>query len=60
MADNCCDYLDDRVWKNGRIISCQTWDGESRYDLEESEEAQQQRIDEWHQFLEAEDDDGNE
>lgn len=55
-ADQCCEYLDNRIWKNGRLITCQTWDGESRYDVEESEEDKQKRIDEWHAFLEGSED----
>lgn len=55
MADTCCVYLNNRVWKNGRIISCVTWDGESKFQVEETEEERQQRINEWHQYLETED-----
>ena len=53
MADGCCEYLNNRVWKNKRIIKCETWDGETRYDHEESEEERQKRIDDWHKFLES-------
>ena len=53
MADTCCEYLNNRVWKNGRIITCVTWDGETKYDYEETEEERQKRIDEWHAFLES-------
>ena len=56
MADTCCQYLNNRIWKNGRAISCETWDGETKYEVEESEEDRQKRIDEWHKFLESEDD----
>jgi len=55
-ADECCEYLDNRVWKNGKIIACATWDGKTKYDLEESIEEQQRRIDEWHKFLEEDKD----
>lgn len=55
QADTCCEYLDNRVWKNGRIISCKTWDGQSRFDLEETEEEREKRINEWHKFLESDD-----
>ena len=55
MADTCCEYLNNRVWKNGRIITCVTWDGDTKYDYEESEEERQKRIDEWHKFLESDD-----
>jgi hypothetical protein len=55
MADTCCQYLDNRVWKNGRIISCETWDGETKYDVEETDEERQRRIDNWHSFLESDD-----
>ena len=55
MADVCCEYLNNRVWKNGRIITCSIWDGDTKYDVEESLEEQQRRISEWHQFLETDD-----
>ncbi len=55
MADRCCEYLDNRVWKNGRVISCKIWDGETKYDVEETEEERQKRIAEWHKFLESDD-----
>jgi len=55
MADTCCEYLNNRVWKNGRIITCVTWDGDTKYDYEESAEERQKRIDEWHKFLESDD-----
>lgn len=53
MADQCTQYLNNRVWKNGRVISCETWDGETKYEVEETEEEQQRRIQEWHKFLES-------
>jgi HIV Tat-specific factor 1 len=59
-ADNCCEYLNDRVWKNGRIITCETWDGKTKYDVEETEEERQTRLDEWHKFIEAEEEEENE
>lgn len=55
MADRCCEYLNNRVWKNGRIISCVTWNGKERFEQEETEEERQQRLDEWHRFLESDD-----
>lgn len=55
MADHCCDYLDNRVWTNGRVITCETWDGVTNYQVEETEEDKQKRIDEWHNFLESDD-----
>ena len=55
MADACCEYLNNRVWKNGRIITCETWDGETKYDKEEDEEEQQRRLSEWHKYLESDD-----
>ena len=56
MADDCCEYLNNRVWKNGRIITCETWDGQTKYHIEESSEEYQRRINEWYQFLENDDD----
>jgi len=55
MADTCCEYLNNRVWKNGRVITCETWDGDTKYDYEETEEERQKRIDDWHKFLESDD-----
>ena len=52
-ADECCENLHNRVWKNGRIITCNTWDGKTKYDLEEDEEAQKRRLEEWHKYLES-------
>lgn len=52
-ADICCEYLDNRVWRNGRIIKCETWDGKTKFDQDETEEEQQKRIDEWHKYLES-------
>lgn len=54
-ADRCCEYLDNRVWKNGRIISCATWDGETKFDQEETEEERSKRLNEWQKFLESDD-----
>ncbi len=51
MADHCCEYFNNRVWKNGRVITCETWDGVTKYDLGETEEERQKRIDEWHKYL---------
>ena len=53
MADTCCEYLNNRVWKNGRVITCVTWDGDTKYDNEETEEERQKRIVDWHKFLES-------
>ena len=55
MADRCCEYMDNRVWRNGRVISCETWDGETKYEVEETEEEKQKRITDWHKFLETSD-----
>lgn len=55
MADRCCEYLNNRVWKNGRIITCETWDGQTRYEVEETEEEREQRLAEWHRYLEEDD-----
>jgi len=55
MADRCCEYMDNRVWRNGRVISCETWDGETKYEVEETEEERQKRIADWHKFLETSD-----
>jgi hypothetical protein len=52
-ADECCERLNNRVWKNGRIITCNTWDGKTKYDLEEDEEEQNRRLEEWHKYLET-------
>jgi hypothetical protein len=52
-ADECCEQLNNRVWKNGRIITCCTWDGKTKYDLEENEEEQNRRLEEWHKYLES-------
>lgn len=55
MADECVDYLNNRVWKNGRVITCETWDGKTKYVVEETEEETNRRIEEWHRFLESDD-----
>jgi len=56
QADACCQYMNGRIW-HGRIIQCQTWDGSTKYDVAPSTEEEKQRIDEWHRYL-NEDDDG--
>ncbi|CAF0935014.1 unnamed protein product [Rotaria sordida] len=56
QADACCQYMNDRIW-HGRIIQCQTWDGSTKYDIAASEEGEKERIDEWHQYLNEDDDD---
>lgn len=53
QADQCTEYLHNRVWKNGRVITCETWDGVTKYEVEETEEEEAKRIAEWHNFLEA-------
>lgn len=53
QADQCTEYLHKRVWKNGRVITCETWDGVTKYEVEETEEEEAKRIAEWHNFLEA-------
>ncbi|CAF0886529.1 unnamed protein product [Adineta ricciae] len=55
QADACCQYMNDRIW-HGRVIQCQTWDGTTKYDVAPQEEEEKQRIDEWHRYLNEDDD----
>ncbi|CAF4150543.1 unnamed protein product [Rotaria sp. Silwood2] len=55
QADVCCQYMNGRIW-HGRVIQCQTWDGSTKYDVAEPEEYAKERIDEWHKYLNEDDD----
>ncbi|CAF3277473.1 unnamed protein product [Rotaria socialis] len=55
QADICCQYMNDRIW-HGRVIECKIWDGSTKYDVAPAEEEEKQRIDEWHKYLNENDD----
>jgi len=55
-ADACCQYMNGRIWF-GRVIGCKIWDGSTKYNVAASTDEEKQRIDEWHKYL-NEDDDG--
>jgi RNA recognition motif-containing protein len=54
QADICCQYMNGRIW-HGRIIECQTWDGLTKYNVAASTEEEKERINEWHKYLNEDD-----
>ncbi|CAF0859237.1 unnamed protein product [Adineta steineri] len=50
QADACCQYMNDRIW-HGRIIQCHIWDGSTKYNVEASTEEEKARLNEWHKYL---------
>jgi len=55
QADACCQYMNGRIWQ-GRIIECKTWDGSTKYNVSEPIDEEKERIDEWHKYLNEDDD----
>ena len=46
-----------RLFFNGRIMKAQTWDGKTKYRVEETEEEERARLEEWAKYLDEGDDD---
>lgn len=52
-ADKCVQLMNGRYFA-GRKLNAEHWDGKTKYRVEESEEAAEERIKEWQDFLESE------
>lgn len=51
-ADACIQLLNNR-WFNKRLITAETWDGNSKYKVEETPEEAEVRLKKWEEFLNA-------
>ena len=52
-ADTAVANLAGRLFFNGRIMKAQTWDGKTKYRVEETEEEERERLAKWDKFLEG-------
>ncbi len=52
-ADECVHVMNGRFFAGRRLLAC-LWDGKSKYKVNESEEEEQKRIEQWDKFLEGE------
>ncbi|XP_063591125.1 17S U2 SnRNP complex component HTATSF1-like [Penaeus indicus] len=52
-ADMCVATLNNRLYE-GRTLQVSTWDGRTKFKIEETEEEKQKRLQKWNQFLESE------
>lgn len=59
MADECIQALNGRFY-GGRTISAETYDGVTKYEVQETEEELQKRLDDWEKFIGGSDDDDEE
>lgn len=53
MADACIEAMNNR-WFAKRQISAESWDGKTKYEIQESEAERNERLKKWEQFLEDE------
>lgn len=51
MADACIEAMNNR-WFAKRQISAESWDGKTKYEIQESEAERNERLKKWEQFLE--------
>jgi len=56
MADECIQALNGRFY-GGRTISAETYDGVTKFDIQETEEELQKRLDDWEKFIGGDDED---
>jgi len=42
-----------RRWFDGRTLEAETWDGRSKYTVQESKEEMEKRLNKWHSFIEG-------
>merc|ERR1712048_173357 len=54
FADKCIEGLNGRYYA-GKVISAETFDGTSNYQVQETEEEMEKRLSEWERFIEADD-----
>ena len=52
-SDGCIAAMHDRL-RAGRKISAECWDGKTKYDVKETDEERQKRIDKWQKYLAGE------
>ena len=48
----CVEYMNRRFWGDRRVIS-ETWDGETKYEVSETEAEREARLKKWEQYLET-------
>lgn len=53
QADECINMMNGR-WFAGRQLKAETWDGRTKYKIEESAEEMEKRLKQWDKFLEGE------
>lgn len=53
MADACIEAMNNR-WFAKRQISAESWDGKTKFEIQESEAERNERLKKWEQFLEDE------
>ena len=53
-ADVCAAAMNNRMWGK-RVITAEAWDGNTKYEVEETEAEREKRINEWENFLEGKD-----
>lgn len=51
-ADMCVEYMNQRFLGKRRLLAA-TWDGKTKYDVEESEAEREERLKKWVEFLET-------
>ncbi len=59
-ADQAVAMLDGRMFFNKRVMSASTWDGKTKFKVEETEEEERRRLENWDKFLEGEDEEEKE
>lgn len=59
QSDGCIAALHERL-RAGRKITAECWDGKTKYDVQETDEERQKRIDKWQKYLTGEEEDKNE
>ena len=42
-----------RRWFGGRALEAESWDGRTKYTVQESQEEMEKRLSKWHSFIEA-------
>ena len=52
-ADVCMEALDRRYFAGKRLL-VETWDGKTKYEVEETEEQRRERLSKWEKYLEEE------
>merc|ERR1712087_1085830 len=58
-SDGCISAMHERL-RSGRKITAECWDGKTKYDVKETDEERQKRIDKWQKYLAGEEDEEEE